>query len=533
MIACTLVAVCCLSACLPSPMAAEAGAEDGEEDGEEVPCDPAGTSTGCSAEDIISLDFDIDPDSAPIVAGQRLEDVYADYGVSISVLDGGDGAIAFASSDPDGASVDNDPDLGTPNEAYGGPGEGSSGASNTVAQHNLLIAAENLDDEDEDGIVDEPDDAGSGATLRFAFDAPVCLHSLVMIDIDDGEHVEFTLTHAGVLEPSDFVIDGQGDNSRVEVDFTQELGADACEVSELTMRLTGSGGIDDLGFCDNACDDDEPSDACPLVVECVEDCEDLSCVSACYSTGSVGPVLEASALVNCITDAGCDLDDAPCIEASCGVEAYECMHGPMTCAELAVCVELCGGDEDCQASCAYESTSLAQPQLEALQACASDNDCQDQSCLEEQCPAELYTCTSGLSDDYSCPLAADCVLGCNNDPVCEINCQPIAPETQPELDSLVACAELNECDGFGCTIEFCPQEWGMCASGDQTCVESLACLQSCYDEPLCEANCFNQAQMPDLFFLDQLLACIAVNGCEDQDCIEDQCGDALAVCEGG
>ena len=64
--------------------------------------------------------------------------------------------LIFDSSDPTGGDVD----LGTPNEAYGGPGVGNAGASNDTPMGNVAIIAEDLVDNNDDGLIDDPDDVG-------------------------------------------------------------------------------------------------------------------------------------------------------------------------------------------------------------------------------------------------------------------------------------------------------------------------------------------------------------------------------------
>ena len=62
--------------------------------------------------------------------------------------------ISFDSGNPTGG----DRDLGTPNQAFGGPGVGSGGepgmpGENNTALHNVLIIAEDVGDANQDGLV--------------------------------------------------------------------------------------------------------------------------------------------------------------------------------------------------------------------------------------------------------------------------------------------------------------------------------------------------------------------------------------------
>ena len=169
---------------------------------------------------------------------------YAAWGVHLSTFDlSGDApglGVAFDSSAPPGT----DYDLGTPNEAYGGPGTGAGGGSNDRALGNLLIRAERTDDVDSDGRVDTPDDHADGARFVFDFDADVCLTKLELVDIDDVEgSVSLTLEDAAGVSLGAFEGAGAGDNSRVTVTLS------TCGVARLTIALQGSGAVDELEFC--------------------------------------------------------------------------------------------------------------------------------------------------------------------------------------------------------------------------------------------------------------------------------------------
>ena len=84
---------------------------------------------------------------------------------------GTNAAIIFDTANPTGG----DPDLGTPNSDFGGPGLGVGGKSgspfqNDAALGNALIIAENLTDANGDGLIDDPDDEGGIFPVTLAFD---------------------------------------------------------------------------------------------------------------------------------------------------------------------------------------------------------------------------------------------------------------------------------------------------------------------------------------------------------------------------
>jgi len=66
-----------------------------------------------------------------------------------------------------------DPDLGTPNESFGGPGKGKAGEKGSEYENKeprgmILIISE-------DDNSNNPDDHGKGGVLQFDFDSPIDL----------------------------------------------------------------------------------------------------------------------------------------------------------------------------------------------------------------------------------------------------------------------------------------------------------------------------------------------------------------------
>lgn len=167
-------------------------------------------------------------------------------------------AVVFDSSNPTGG----DPDLGSPNETFGGPGIGVAGEAgqpwqNDYALGKVLIVAENLYDTDGDGLVDDPDDATQmGMLLEFDFTTitqpfipeNVTLYSLTVID---GEGTEVPGS-ARLYDATDTLIASvsllaTGDNGV----RTHELGTGGAGISgvaRLEVILNGSSAIDDIAF---------------------------------------------------------------------------------------------------------------------------------------------------------------------------------------------------------------------------------------------------------------------------------------------
>jgi len=188
------------------------------------------------------LDFETDADGAAVAAGTYLEDLWTGCGLRIACADrrGDDrSCIAFDSAAPTGG----DDDLGTPNEAFGGPGRGGAGGpgkpgENGVAQGQVAIIAERTSDRDGDGRVDAPDDLSSGGTITFRFDEPVDLDSVTVIDVDtDEDDAAVVVGLADEPEPVVLPLAPLGNNS------VQRLILDLVGVTALTVDLDGSGAV--------------------------------------------------------------------------------------------------------------------------------------------------------------------------------------------------------------------------------------------------------------------------------------------------
>lgn len=226
----------------------------------EVPRNPCGT-----------IDFNTDGikelnNGAALSAGTFITDQWRD---DIGMLISGESnhsnrtgdVIIFDSNNPTGGDFD----LGTPNQAFGGPGIGAGGAGgagvNNVNEGNLLILAENVNDGNGDGIVDNPDDDAAGGKMTFSFDNPITIQALTFVDLDDGnQNKTITIFFADSRPP--LVINcpsNLGDNSRKVVLTKEADNSWADNVQRVEVDFPGSGAIAGLCFCfenpytNNAC----------------------------------------------------------------------------------------------------------------------------------------------------------------------------------------------------------------------------------------------------------------------------------------
>ncbi|WP_184305136.1 Ig-like domain-containing protein, partial [Aporhodopirellula rubra] len=187
------------------------------------------------------IDFDRAANGAFTEGGDLAADLYSDWGVTISSANPQRPAMLFDSSAPTGG----DPDLGSPNTSFGGPGVGTGGASsatgeNALHQKRILIISE-------DGDSSDPDDNAHGGVLVFEFDASTTVHSVGLLDIDDLQSEIRLYDAAGSLIDS-FGAADLGNNSY------QRVTIETSGISRMEIELAGSGGVTDLQFCN----DNEP-----------------------------------------------------------------------------------------------------------------------------------------------------------------------------------------------------------------------------------------------------------------------------------
>lgn len=197
-----------------------------------------------------TIDFENNCNGVPgaCAAGTIVSTIEGDLGTVVGVngtnpiLGATNAAMIFDSSCPPGGIPTDcsggDLDLGTPNQAFGGPGVGAAGASNTTALGNVLIITEDLNS-------GNPDDADViGAGFSFDFPGDVTVDSIAILDVEANEPsatvelFDSTLTSLGV-----FSLPQVGDNGVAVVGLGPTSG-----VRQMVVVLNGSGAIDNIVF---------------------------------------------------------------------------------------------------------------------------------------------------------------------------------------------------------------------------------------------------------------------------------------------
>jgi hypothetical protein len=159
----------------------------------------------------------------------------------INLGGGPDLCIVFDSECPSGGDVD----LGTPNQDFGGPGDGKGGGEGAEGENDeafgkVLIIAEENEDEDDDGRVDDPDDESGGGIVKLFFSHAGRL-SLCIIDVDEDEEAPRLVLYKEKDVVAEVEGESPGDNS-VQCLNLESAG----DVDGVVIHLDGSAAIAEI-----------------------------------------------------------------------------------------------------------------------------------------------------------------------------------------------------------------------------------------------------------------------------------------------
>ncbi len=199
-----------------------------------------------------------------LVKGQVVDSVRADggygpirvFGSNLTNTPAANAAVLF-DSHCTGGCTGSDPDLGSPNAKFGGPGQGFEGGrapyANTTALGNVLIVHEYPKEivpigQGLAGVTD-PDDEGGASIITLTFPEPVTLHGFTVIDRENYEHENVKLFDASGALVGAFTTPATGNNgvAVVRTDSGAE-GTGTAGVVRVEMSHQTSGGLDNIVF---------------------------------------------------------------------------------------------------------------------------------------------------------------------------------------------------------------------------------------------------------------------------------------------
>lgn len=169
-------------------------------------------------------------------------DPYVDFDIIAVGNQGPSSAIIFDTAHPTG----NDPDLGTPNQSFGGPGVGVGGlpgtpGENRVARNKVMIIPKYITDANRDGKVDDPNDSAFGGSLTFVWAAPVLLNKITVVDFEESGGVINQFRNGQLV--ASFPIIPLGDNCQITIPtMTRQF------IDRTQIIFPGSGALAELVY---------------------------------------------------------------------------------------------------------------------------------------------------------------------------------------------------------------------------------------------------------------------------------------------
>lgn len=134
-----------------------------------------------------------------------------------------------------------------------------------------------------------------------------------------------------------------------------------------------------------------------------------------------------------------------------------------------------------------------------------------------------------------CVKVFECAIECE-DQSCMDSCTAKGTAAaQQQFGDLATCITAAECSDMGCMWTNCSDEAAACGlpppSGTLNCVELDACVGNCEWDPSCmQADCFAHTDQDAASKWDALYTCADEQGCQDTQCVQDECGTELDAC---
>jgi hypothetical protein len=242
--------------------------------------------------------------------------------------------------------------------------------------------------------------------------------------------------------------------------------------------------------------------------------------------------------------------------------------GMQQCLDMVGCFNACpdgDGGQACVQNCFETATPEAQNRYQAIIGCAQAAGCTgldgsiDQTCLNEECGAELEACFGPTAEPMG-TLDCNDYLGCINncpegdDGSCRFDCTEAAsPEGYATFQAVLDCLSDNDCfnDNGGAdsacleTGGVCAMAWEACTGpaampmGTGTCQDFVGCFTNC---PQGDGDCVNacvEASSPEgyadyeaVIDCGQTNMCFDDQGAGDQACFDENCATEQVPCFG-
>ncbi|MGB0646038.1 MAG: hypothetical protein ACPGQS_02625 [Bradymonadia bacterium] len=242
--------------------------------------------------------------------------------------------------------------------------------------------------------------------------------------------------------------------------------------------------------------------------------------------------------------------------------------GQQQCVDMISCFNACPDDasgQACVQNCFETATPEAQNRYQAILGCAQAAGCTgldgsiDQTCLNEECSAELEACFGPTAEPMG-TLDCNDYLGCLNncpaddDGTCRFDCTEAAsPEGYDTFNAVVGCLQDNMCfNANGGADSACLEPGGVCAMaweacvgpaampmGTGTCQDFVQCFTGC---PQGDGDCVNacvEATSPEGYDdYNAVIECGQTNMCfddagnGDQACFDANCAAEQVPCFG-
>ena len=240
---------------------------------------------------------------------------------------------------------------------------------------------------------------------------------------------------------------------------------------------------------------------CADVNDCLGACDfdaDPTCGDACFASGdaaakalwlqliwcnqSVCGAIEDEAEAN-ICWAEATSDGGACFDYidACGLAGEDpiSVDDGVNCSEINECVSTCEEDAECEAACVEQGSEQSVEDYTEWMACFDD--CDDYSCLQDECAAEGSTCFWPGEGSASCAEVNACLGECDGDSECSDACFASGTSDAKALWTQILWCSVEQCGDAAPGDDFAAC-WATATSADGECGGYIAACFPISDE---------------------------------------------------